>query len=80
LTLYHNIIRSSECKRCHLQINYKEAECPHCLGLSDAEAMKLKKYYKHESVKLNAGLGRTFKLLFVGTIFLMLLLYLVSNT
>jgi hypothetical protein len=67
-------IKSSKCPRCNLQFNDRETECPHCVGLSDLEATNLKPHFKKESYKLNNDLGKTFKLLFVLTFILLILL------
>ncbi len=77
MAIYNHGIKSRQCSRCGLQINYKETKCPHCFNLSDTDALKLKKLYKSELLKINADLGKTFKYLFLITLCLMLLLYLV---
>jgi hypothetical protein len=77
VTIYNHGIKSSECKRCRLQINDSETECPHCVNLSDTDALKLKKSHKSESLKVNSELGKKFKVSFFITIFLMFLLYIV---
>lgn len=69
-------IKSEPCKRCALQVNIREKECPHCIGLTDAEASLLKKKYKKKMLKLNSGLGSKFVFLsiFFGLLSLMFLL------
>ena len=76
MTSYPSISHSNECKRCRLQHNLNEVECPHCSNLSDKEALKLKKAFKKHSIELNSNLGKTFKILFVIIILIMVLIYL----
>jgi len=65
-------IKSSKCKRCKLQYNNRETQCPHCLGLSDVEAAKFKRLYLTGLAKSNTSLGNI--LTVVTIIFLLLFL------
>jgi len=65
-------IRSRSCRRCRLQYSYREKQCLHCLGLSDAEAKQLKASYKKQAVKVNTSLANNFFLLLAGIALLLL--------
>jgi hypothetical protein len=74
--MFFSPIRSKPCKRCNLEVNIREPECPHCRELTKVEAVYLKKAYKNKMVDLNSGLGAKFIYLtiFLGVIFFTLLL------
>ena len=54
------LIRSKPCARCGLEVNDLEAECPHCKGFSDLQAVYLKQAYKDDLIKRNNRLAKLF--------------------
>jgi len=72
--MYQSQITTSKCDRCNFDVSDREDDCPHCKGLTNAEANSLRENYKKEAVKSNAGLAKNFLILFVVTVIFMILI------
>ncbi|WP_133407387.1 hypothetical protein [Parashewanella tropica] len=68
-----NVGSSRKCRRCELQINDREPECPHCHHLSEDEAKQLKALLQQEIT--NSGIRKWFIVIFILSVLLVLVTF-----